>query len=262
MSYAAGQLGGERTLELTQALASRVEAIVTAQPDFATDARLQEQRAVAWCGATYAASALGGERALELAQALAGRVEAIVTAQPDFVAHAGLQKQRVIAWGIATSAASQLGGERALELAQALIGHVEAIITAQPDFAACAELQKQRVIAWRYVIWAAEDLGGEQGRQSAVTAAYRVRDIVFGRRWEDPRPFKNEWEQIQKMLLPFGVNLTEDGQIEFAWAPPAATPPTYKFEVVSGFGLPKQNEPKSVPSTVRSDSNHFTGDHS
>jgi hypothetical protein len=130
--YAAGQLGGERGVELAQALAQRVEAIITAQADFAAHAGLQEQLAVVWRYATYAAAQLGGERALELSQALAQRVEAIVTAQADFAAHAGLQEQRAEAWRYAAAAACVLGGENGKRAALAagrrvrniaLIGH-------------------------------------------------------------------------------------------------------------------------------------------
>ena len=261
-TYAASQLGGERALELAQTLAGQVEAVVTAQPDFAAHAGLQEERATAWRCATYAASRLGGERALELAQTLAGQVEAVVTAQPDFAAHAGLQEERATAWRYATYAASQLSGERALELAQTLAGQVEAVVTAQPDFAAHAGLQEERATAWRFVTEAASRLRGERGQRSAVAAARRVRDIVFARRWEDPRPFEGEWEKVRNALLLLGIGLTDTVRIEFTWATSAAAPSTSGFAGRSGVGLLTQNEPRSEPGMTRSDSEPFSGDRS
>ncbi|NYT63655.1 hypothetical protein H0A66_15165 [Alcaligenaceae bacterium] len=175
---AASQVGGERALTITQTLAGRVEAVVTAQPDFVGHAGLQEVRATAWVYVSYAASQLGGERALELAQALAGRVDAIVTAQLDFAAHAGLQKLRATAWCYATSVASELGGERALELARALAGRVEAIAMGHPDFAVHARLQEQCAMAWCYMTFAASQLGGERALELAQALAGRVEAIV------------------------------------------------------------------------------------
>ena len=62
-------------------LARRVEEIVTAQPDFAGHAGLQDQRAVAGEYVAYAASRLGGEPARDAAFDAALRVQRIRNAR-------------------------------------------------------------------------------------------------------------------------------------------------------------------------------------
>ena len=169
---------GERGLEVATRLASEVERLTTAQPEFAAHVGLQVERAKAWRNASYAACLLGGERALALSRSLAERVEGITSAQPEFAAHAGLQQVCVETWRNACYAASELGGERALELSRSMAERVEGIATAHPEFAAYAGLQEERATSWRNACYAASQLGGERALKLSQLLAESIEGIA------------------------------------------------------------------------------------